>query len=333
MVRGYFPCIPLASAHSRPLRPYKNRKLMDSIQYIFIGLFIAMLLGVIVEAVAQKKGKSFLPWWIFIAAIIALGVAAYLTLNHFQRLANQQENYAAAMGMGADQEERRTKRMNEQADAARKLADEIANVHRHEKSLAEISDEAVESIRRKAQAKAELAREHKQVRLDEIELAEKMHKISAQDATRQRTDVEIQSIKEEQAMKVNALTEEQAQRLQDYEAAKKAAAESTADYNAKAAKSTAAGTHGKAIDAEAKKAQERAQERAQEQALVRIEASYPNLERDWTFKTGAKRKARFASLNGNAVLLDFSDGQFTVPLENLSLFDQAVARGMAAAVR
>ena len=314
---------------------------MDSIQYIFIGLFIAMLLGVIVEAVAQKKGKSFLPWWIFIAAIIALGVAAYLTLNHFQRLANQQENYAAAMGMGADQEERRTKRMNEQADAARKLADEIANVHRHEKSLAEISDEAVESIRRKAQAKAELAREHKQVRLDEIELAEKMHKISAQDATRQRTDVEIQSIKEEQAMKVNALTEEQAQRLQDYEAAKKAAAESTADYNAKAAKSTAAGTHGKAIDAEAKKAQERAQERAleraqeraQEQALVRIEASYPNLERDWTFKTGAKRKARFASLNGNAVLLDFSDGQFTVPLENLSLFDQAVARGMAAAVR
>ena len=302
---------------------------MDSIQYIFIGLFIAMLLGVIVEAVAQKKGKSFLPWWIFIAAIIALGVAAYLTLNHFQRLANQQENYAAAMGMGADQEERRTKRMNEQADAARKLADEIANVHRHEKSLAEISDEAVESIRRKAQAKAELAREHKQVRLDEIELAEKMHKISAQDATRQRTDVEIQSIKEEQAMKVNALTEEQAQRLQDYEAAKKAAAESTADYNAKAAKSTAAGTHGKAIDAEAKKAQER----AQEQALVRIEASYPNLERDWTFKTGAKRKARFASLNGNAVLLDFSDGQFTVPLENLSLFDQAVARGMAAAVR
>ena len=56
--------------------------------------------------------------------------------------------------------------------------------------------------------------------------------------------------------------------------------------------------------------------------------------RDWTFKTGAKRKATFVRLDGNALLLDFTEGQsgvFTVPLQNLSPFDQAVARADAAA--
>ena len=119
--------------------------------------------------------------------------------------------------------------------------------------------------------------------------------------------------------------------------------------------SEAAAGDAKAIDAEAKKAQEKAQQQAQQQAdeqardarlqqskqeldrdLVKIEAKYPDLERDWTFKTGAKRKAKFVRLDGSAVVLDFTDGQsgmFTVPLENLSLFDQAVARAMPAAAR
>jgi hypothetical protein len=115
-----------------------------------------------------------------------------------------------------------------------------------------------------------------------------------------------------------------------------------------------------AAGAEAKKAQEKAQERAQEWAeekalearlrearlpqtkeeldrgRVRIEAMYPDLERDWTFKTGRKRKAKFVRLDGNAVLLDFSEapsGLFVVPIENLSQFDQAVARAAAAAGR
>jgi hypothetical protein len=117
----------------------------------------------------------------------------------------------------------------------------------------------------------------------------------------------------------------------------------------------AAATDAKAIAAEATEAQEtarkQAQERAQEQARevqlrqsekelelarARIEARYPDLERDWTFKTGAKRKGKFVRLDGGAVLVDFSEGQsgvFAVPLTNLSSFDQAVAGGMAAAGR
>jgi hypothetical protein len=183
--------------------------------------------------------------WV-IAAVVALGAAVYFTFNHFKRLSTQQENMAEAMGMGADQTERQTKRMNEQADAARKLAVEIANVHKHQKTLAEISDEAVESLKRNAQAEMELAKSKKQTRLDEIDLYEKMHVISAQTATRQRAEIEIETIKEEQKLRVNALTEEQNQRLQDYAAAKKADADATADYKAKAEISTAAGGQGSA---------------------------------------------------------------------------------------
>jgi hypothetical protein len=68
---------------------------------------------------------------------LIIGFAAVLIplaffIHYYKNLAIQQENYAEAMGMGADQEERKTKRMNEQADAARKLAIEIANLHKHE---------------------------------------------------------------------------------------------------------------------------------------------------------------------------------------------------------
>jgi ribosomal protein L37E len=38
---------------------------MDEIQYIFVILFFAMLLGVITGAIAQKKGESFFLWWLF----------------------------------------------------------------------------------------------------------------------------------------------------------------------------------------------------------------------------------------------------------------------------
>jgi prepilin-type processing-associated H-X9-DG protein len=126
------------------------------------------------------------------------------------------------------------------------------------------------------------------------------------------------------------------------------------DYKSEAVlEAEAAAADAKVIDAEAKKAQEtareQAQERAQEQARevqlrrseeerertrARIEAMYPDLERDWTFKAGATRKGKFVRLDGNAVVVDFSEGQsgvFTVPLGNLSSFDQAVARAMAAA--
>lgn len=197
-----------------------------------------------IEGRATTTALGPIGW--MIAAVVALGAALYFVFNHFKRLTDQQENLANAMGMGADQTERQTKRMNDQADAARKLAVEIANLHKQQKSLSEISDEAVESIKRNSEAQMEHAKESKQIRLDEIELAEKMHRISAQDATRMRTEVEINSVKEEQTMKVNALQEEQAQRLQDYEAAKKAAADSEADYKAKSEKSTAAGGKGEA---------------------------------------------------------------------------------------
>ena len=126
------------------------------------------------------------------------------------------------------------------------------------------------------------------------------------------------------------------------------------DYKSEAElEAEAAAGDAKTIDAEAEKAHERAQEQAQHRAeeqarearlrqsekeleriRASIEARYPDLERDWTFKTGAKRKGKFVRLDGGAVLVDFSEGQsgvFAVPLEKLSSFDQAVARASAAA--
>ena len=38
---------------------------IDEIGVLFVFLFFAMLLGVITGAIAQKKGDSFLAWWLF----------------------------------------------------------------------------------------------------------------------------------------------------------------------------------------------------------------------------------------------------------------------------
>lgn len=38
---------------------------MDDIAYLFVLLFFGMLLGVITGAIAQKKGDSFIAWWLF----------------------------------------------------------------------------------------------------------------------------------------------------------------------------------------------------------------------------------------------------------------------------
>ena len=53
---------------------------MDTIQYIFIVLFFAMLLGVIPGAIAQKKGESFFVWWLFgtLLFIVALPLVVLL---------------------------------------------------------------------------------------------------------------------------------------------------------------------------------------------------------------------------------------------------------------
>ena len=192
-----------------------------------------------IEGNASTVALGPIGW--LIAVIVALSAAIYFTVNHFHQLAVQQLNLAEAMGGLNTQAERQTKQLDDMAAAARNLAVEIANVHKHEKSLSEISDEAVESLKRNAQAKAELAKEDKQIRLDEIELAEKMHRISAQTATRQRTEVEIQALKNEMVIKQDALVEEQNQRLADYAAAKKADADATADYKEKEKTASVAG--------------------------------------------------------------------------------------------
>jgi hypothetical protein len=38
---------------------------MDKMAYVFVILIVAMLLGLITGAIAQKKGDSFLAWWLF----------------------------------------------------------------------------------------------------------------------------------------------------------------------------------------------------------------------------------------------------------------------------
>lgn len=40
-------------------------QIMDDIGTLFALLFIGMLLGVITGAIAQKKGESFMAWWLF----------------------------------------------------------------------------------------------------------------------------------------------------------------------------------------------------------------------------------------------------------------------------
>lgn len=197
-----------------------------------------------IEGAATTVSLGPIGW--LAAAVVALGVAAYFVLNRMAKIAQLQENLAEATGHVNDQAERQTKRMHDQADAARKLAEEIANVHRHQKTLAEISDEATESLRRNAQAKADVTKADKQLKLDEIDLLEKMHKISAQEATRRRANVEIEAAKTEQQNKVDALALEKMRRRRDLEDAEEADAAATKAYEAAAKKSGAAGPQGTA---------------------------------------------------------------------------------------
>ena len=197
-----------------------------------------------IEGAATTVALGPIGW--LIAAIVALGAAVYLTVNHFKALAQRQLNLDDAMTGVNTKAERQTNRMIEAAEAARKLAVEIGSLYKHQKSLSEISDEAVESLQRNAQAEMEIAKEKRQTRLDEIDLAEKMHKISAQEATRQRMAIEIDTIKNEMALKSNSLVDEQKQRLKDYEDAKKTARKSAADHKAKEEASGPAGPEGAA---------------------------------------------------------------------------------------
>ena len=76
-----------------------------------------------------------------------------------------------------------------------------------------------------------------------------------------------------------------------------------------------------------------------EASRVDSEASLAKLKiaREWTFKAGAKRKAKFAGMrDANTALFDFSEGydinpdqSYEVPLQNLSVFDQKVVRKAA----
>jgi hypothetical protein len=43
----------------------KPTRIMDDIAILFALLFFGMLLGVITGAIAQKKGESFMAWWLF----------------------------------------------------------------------------------------------------------------------------------------------------------------------------------------------------------------------------------------------------------------------------
>jgi hypothetical protein len=198
--------------------------------------------GAEIEGAATTTALGPIGW--LIAAVVALGVAVYFVVGHFKRLADQHRHMDEAMLGLDDQFERQTKRMDEAADAARKLAEEIANVHKHQKTLAEGSDEVVESLKRNAQAKANLAKEGKQIQLDEIDLAEKMHKISAQEATRRRSAVEIQAVKAEQDAKVKALTAEKTQRDAALKGARNADRMATMLFTARNKKSTASGPEG-----------------------------------------------------------------------------------------
>jgi hypothetical protein len=56
---------------------------MDDIGTLFTFLFFGMLLGVITGAIAQKKGGSFLGWWLFgtLLFIIALPMALLMETN------------------------------------------------------------------------------------------------------------------------------------------------------------------------------------------------------------------------------------------------------------
>jgi hypothetical protein len=54
---------------------------MDAIEYFFVGLFFAMLLGVITGAIAQKKGESFLLWWLFGTLLFVVALPMVLLMD------------------------------------------------------------------------------------------------------------------------------------------------------------------------------------------------------------------------------------------------------------
>jgi hypothetical protein len=58
---------------------------MDSIEYFFVGLFFAMLLGVITGAIAQKKGESFLLWWLFGTLLFIIALPMVLLIKGSDR--------------------------------------------------------------------------------------------------------------------------------------------------------------------------------------------------------------------------------------------------------
>jgi hypothetical protein len=63
---------------------------MDDMAYLFVALFFAMLLGVITGAIAQKKGDSFLAWWLFGTFLFIIALPMVLLM----------EGKAGARGMG-----------------------------------------------------------------------------------------------------------------------------------------------------------------------------------------------------------------------------------------
>ena len=60
---------------------------MDETAYFFTSLFIAVLLGVITGAIAQRKGGSFVAWWLFgtLLFIVALPLVLLMDLKAGRR--------------------------------------------------------------------------------------------------------------------------------------------------------------------------------------------------------------------------------------------------------
>lgn len=50
-------------------------------RYLFFGLLLLTLLGLIPAAIAQKKGRNFLDWWFFGAALFPLALPMALRLE------------------------------------------------------------------------------------------------------------------------------------------------------------------------------------------------------------------------------------------------------------
>jgi hypothetical protein len=63
---------------------------MDEIPYLFVLLIVAMLLGLITGAIAQKKGDSFLAWWLFGTFLFIVALPMVILM----------EGKAAGRGMG-----------------------------------------------------------------------------------------------------------------------------------------------------------------------------------------------------------------------------------------